>query len=125
MKSVGEVMAIGRTFQESVHKALRGLVTAGFGTRYNDKSEIIREIGLPGPERILYVADAFRIGMTLEEIFEISKIDPWFLAQLRDLIEEEGKIAAASLPRLGLRHFAPFETQRLCRPTHGHFVERV
>ena len=102
MKSVGEVMAIGRTFQESVHKALRGLETglAGFDTRSGDKSEIIREIGLPGPERILYVADAFRIGMTLEEIFEISKIDPWFLAQLRDLIEEEGKIAAASLQNL-------------------------
>jgi carbamoyl-phosphate synthase large subunit len=102
MKSVGEVMAIGRTFQESVHKALRGLETglAGFDTRSSDKSEIIREIGLPGPERILYVADAFRIGMTLEEIFEISKIDPWFLAQLRDLIEEEGKIAAASLQDL-------------------------
>ena len=102
MKSVGEVMAIGRTFQESVHKALRGLETglAGFDTRSGDKSEIIREIGLPGPERILYVADAFRIGMTLEEIFEISKIDPWFLAQLRDLIEEEGKIAAASLQDL-------------------------
>ena len=102
MKSVGEVMAIGRTFQESVHKALRGLETglAGFDTRSSDKSEIIREIGLPGPERILYVADAFRIGMTLEEIFEISKIDPWFLAQLRDLIEEEAKIAAASLQDL-------------------------
>ena len=102
MKSVGEVMAIGRTFQESVHKALRGLETglAGFDTRSSDKSEIIREIGLPGPERILYVADAFRIGMTLEEIFEISKIDPWFLAQLRDLIEEETKIAAASLQDL-------------------------
>ena len=102
MKSVGEVMAIGRTFQESVQKALRGLETglAGFDTRSSDKSEIIREIGLPGPERILYVADAFRIGMTLEEIFEISKIDPWFLAQLRDLIEEEGKIAAASLQDL-------------------------
>ena len=102
MKSVGEVMAIGRTFQESVQKALRGLETglAGFDTRSSDKSEIIREIGLPGPERILYVADAFRIGMTLEEIFEISKIDPWFLAQLRDLIEEEGKIAAASLQNL-------------------------
>ena len=102
MKSVGEVMAIGRTFQESVHKALRGLETglAGFDTRSSDKSEIIREIGLPGPERILYVADAFRIGMTLEEIFEISKIDPWFLAQLRDLIEEETKLTAASLQDL-------------------------
>ena len=102
MKSVGEVMAIGRTFQESVQKALRGLETglAGFDTRSIDKSEIIREIGLPGPERILYVADAFRIGMTLEEIFEISKIDPWFLAQLRDLIEEETKLTAASLQDL-------------------------
>ena len=102
MKSVGEVMAIGRTFQESVQKALRGLETglAGFDTRSSDKSEIIREIGLPGPERILYVADAFRIGMTLEEIFEISKIDPWFLAQLRDLIEEETKLTAASLQDL-------------------------
>lgn len=102
MKSVGEVMAMGRTIQESMQKALRGLETglSGFDPRSTDKAEIMREVAVPGPERILFVADAFRIGMSLEEIFEISKIDPWFLAQLRDLIEEEGKIAAGTLADL-------------------------
>lgn len=102
MKSVGEVMAMGRTIQESMQKALRGLETGlcGFNPRSTDKAEIMREVAVPGPERILFVADAFRIGMSLEEIFEISKIDPWFLAQLRDLIEEENKVAAGSLQDL-------------------------
>lgn len=87
MKSVGEVMAIGRTFQESLQKALRGLEVGmdGFDEKAIDREEIENELGEPGPERIWYVADAFRIGMTLEEIHALTHIDPWFLAQIEDL----------------------------------------
>ena len=89
MKSVGEVMAIGRTFEESLQKALRGLETGkcGLDPITTDRSKILCEIAEPGPERIFYVADGFRIGMTVEEIFELSKIDPWFLRQIDDLVE--------------------------------------
>ena len=102
MKSVGEVMAMGRTLQESMQKALRGLETGlcGFDPRTTDKSVIQRELGNPGPERILYVADAFRIGMTQAEIFEISAIDPWFMMQIEDLVNEEKAIAAGTLADL-------------------------
>jgi carbamoyl-phosphate synthase large subunit len=91
MKSVGEVMAIGRTFQESVQKALRGLETGidGFDERSADRERIETELAEPGPERILFVADAFRLGLTLEEVHQFSRIDPWFLAQIADLIREE------------------------------------
>ena len=91
MKSVGEVMAMGRTFQESMHKALRGLETGidGFDERTDDREAIETELGEPASERILYVADAFRIGMTLDEIHQLTRIDPWFLAQIEDLIAEE------------------------------------
>src|SRR5918992_839726 len=84
MKSVGEVMAMGRTFQESIQKALRGLETGadGFDERATDPDTIENELGDPGPDRIYYVADAFRVGMSLEEIHAISHIDPWFLAQI-------------------------------------------
>ena len=99
MKSVGEVMAMGRSFQESVQKALRGLETglSGFDARSQDAEVIRREIGSPGPERILYVADAFRIGMSLAEIHEISAIDPWFLAQIEQLMQEEQGLCGQSL----------------------------
>jgi len=91
MKSVGEVMAIGRTFQESLQKALRGLETgiSGLDERSSDREEIVEEIGEPGPERLLYVADAFRIGMSLAEVHDETAIDPWFLAQIEDLVATE------------------------------------
>lgn len=99
MKSVGEVMAIGRTFQESVHKALRGLEVglSGFDCRSSDRAAIQRELANPGPERILYVADAFRAGFSLEKIYTICAIDPWFLAQIADLVSEEQKLTAIRL----------------------------
>ena len=106
MKSVGEVMAIGRTFQESFQKALRGLETGidGLSERTSckeaDRDEIIDEIGNAGPERILYVGDAFRIGMSLEEVFEETAIDPWFLAQIEQLIAVEKQVAARQLVEL-------------------------
>ena len=91
MKSVGEVMAIGRTFQESVQKALRGLETGadGFNEKTTDIDVIENELGDPGPERVWYVADAFRCGMSVGNVYEISRIDPWFLAQIEDLVHQE------------------------------------
>ena len=103
MKSVGEVMAMGRTFQESFQKALRGLETGidGLSERSTDKDEIVEEIGEAGPERILYVGDAFRIGMSLDEVFEETAIDPWFLAQIEQLIQIEKILATRTLEGLG------------------------
>ena len=99
MKSVGEVMAIGRTFQESLQKALRGLEIEvdGLSEKSIDKDEIIKELREPGPERLWYLSDAFRIGLSIEEIFQHSKIDPWFLYQIKDLIETEEKIKETNL----------------------------
>jgi carbamoyl-phosphate synthase large subunit len=103
MKSVGEVMAIGRTFQESLQKALRGLETGvdGFNPLSTDRDEIIEEIGEPGPERIWYVADAFRIGVSLEEVFEETGIDPWFLAQIAELVAVERELGGVRAEALG------------------------
>ncbi len=91
MKSVGEVMAIGRTFQESFQKALRGLEVGvdGLDEKTTDLDTITKEIGVPGPERIWYVGDAFRMGLSVDEVFNISKIDTWFLVQLKDIIDRE------------------------------------
>jgi carbamoyl-phosphate synthase large subunit len=102
MKSVGEVMAIGRTFQESFQKALRGLETGidGLTERSTDREEIVQEIGEAGPERILFVADAFRIGLSLQEVFEETAIDPWFLAQIEQLVQTEQALAGRKLSEL-------------------------
>ena len=91
MKSVGEVMAIGRTFQESFQKALRGLEVGvdGFNQRTRDRETIETELGDPGPERIWYVGDAFENGFTLEEVHELTHIDPWFLAQIKEIVDLE------------------------------------
>jgi carbamoyl-phosphate synthase large subunit len=91
MKSVGEVMAIGRTFQESFQKALRGLEVGvdGLDEKTSDFDEIQKELGEPGPERIWYVGDAFRAGMTVAQVHDHSKIDPWFLVQIEDIINRE------------------------------------
>ncbi|OGA53138.1 MAG: carbamoyl phosphate synthase large subunit [Betaproteobacteria bacterium RIFCSPLOWO2_12_FULL_62_13] len=91
MKSVGEVMAIGRTFQESIQKALRGLETGadGFDERTTDRDTIENELGDPGADRIYYVADAFRCGMSIDEVHELSRIDPWFLGQIEDIVHQE------------------------------------
>ena len=102
MKSVGEVMAIGRTFQESFQKALRGLEVGsdGLDEHSTDRDEIVEEIGEPGPDRIWFVADAFRIGMTLSEVFEETAIDPWFLAQIEELVQIEGRVTGRRLGEL-------------------------
>ncbi len=103
MKSVGEVMAIGRTFQESLQKALRGLEVGadGFDPKTTDREEIEAELMSPGPERIWYVGDAFRIGMSLAEVHAVSKIDPWFLDQIQVLIELEASLSERALADIG------------------------
>ena len=99
MKSVGEAMAIGRTFKESVQKALCSLETglSGFDPIDADPEFIKHEIRRPNAERILYVAQGFRMGLSVEEIFELSKIDPWFLAQIEEIVAQEPLITAATL----------------------------
>ncbi len=99
MKSVGEVMAMGRTFQESLQKAIRGMETGvtGFNEIVDVSSEnvleqIERELRVPRADRLWYVADAFRHGLSVEEVFDLSFIDPWFLVQIHDLVEEENKL---------------------------------
>ncbi|MEY4960099.1 MAG: carbamoyl phosphate synthase large subunit [Pseudomonadota bacterium] len=104
MKSVGEVMAIGRTFQESLQKALRGLETGvdGLDEQTTDVDTIETELGDPGPERIWYVADAFRCGMTFAEIHNLTHIDPWFLSQIEDLVRQEQALVGEVLDTLDL-----------------------
>ncbi len=91
MKSVGEVMAIGRTFQESFQKALRGLEVGveGMNEKTTDHEVIKEELGEPGPERIWYVGDAFAQGFTLDEVHKLTHIDPWFLAQIKEIVDIE------------------------------------
>ncbi len=102
MKSVGEVMAIGRTFQESFHKALRGLEVGvnGLDSKSTDREAICAELGNPGPDRIWAVGDAFRLGMSVEEVFNISKIDPWFLVQIEDLVRQAQALNGRTLESL-------------------------
>ena len=102
MKSVGEVMAIGRSFQESLQKALRGLETGanGLDGLSADRSLIEAELADPGPHRLWYLADAFRAGLGLDEVHRLSRIDPWFLAEIADLVEEEGRLRGQALGSL-------------------------
>ena len=103
MKSVGEVMAIGRTFQESFQKALRGLEIGvdGLNQKTTDRERIARELGAPGPERIFYVGDAFENGFTFDEIHQLTRIDPWFLAQIEDIVRTEMELDDRALDSVG------------------------
>ncbi len=107
MKSVGEVMAIGRTFQESVQKALRGLEVGRTGfdplldqSAEDAKATLIADLKTPRADRIWYVADAFRMGMTLDQVFEYTNIDRWFLVQIEDIVKSEQAIAGKSLQQI-------------------------
>ena len=99
MKSVGEVMAMGRTFQESFQKALRGLEVGvdGMNAKTSDREVLEKELGEPGPERIWYVGDAFEMGMTVDEVHALTKIDPWFLVQIEEIVKIELELETKSL----------------------------
>ena len=111
MKSVGEVMAMGRTFQESLQKALRGLETGKVGldgtgldlSSETDMAELRRELREPGPERMFFIGDAFRAGMSVEDVHALSFVDPWFLDQIEELVAIEGDVAAAGLVAIDAR----------------------
>jgi carbamoyl-phosphate synthase large subunit len=102
MKSVGEVMAMGRTFQESFQKALRGLEVGvdGMNEKTQDRETLEKELGEPGPERIWYVGDAFAQGMTVDEVYALTKIDKWFLVQIEEIVKIELELETHSLPEL-------------------------
>jgi carbamoyl-phosphate synthase large subunit len=102
MKSVGEVMAMGRTFQESFQKALRGLEVGvdGLNEKTQDRETLEKELGEPGPERIWYVGDAFAQGMTVNEVYALTKIDKWFLVQIEDIVKIELELETHQLSAL-------------------------
>ncbi|MCB1948427.1 MAG: carbamoyl-phosphate synthase large subunit [Burkholderiales bacterium] len=125
MKSVGEVMAIGRTFQESLQKALRGLETGvdGLDEKTDNLEKIRSELANPGADRIWYIADAFRCGVTLQEIFNLTRIDPWFLVQIEDLVRQEQALSKKRLETLDepmLRRYkrSGFSDRRLAKLLH-------
>jgi carbamoyl-phosphate synthase large subunit len=127
MKSVGEVMAMGRTFQESFQKALRGLEVGvdGLNQKTTDRETIETELGEPRPERIWYVGDAFENGFTLEEVHNLTRIDPWFLAQIKEIVDIEmdlddrspADLSAAELRRLKRKGFSDRRLARLLKTT--------
>ena len=110
MKSVGEVMAMGRTFQESFQKALRGLEVGvdGMNEKTQDREVLERELGAPGPERIWYVGDAFALGMSVEEVHALTRIDPWFLDQIEEIVKIE-----LELEQTQLQAITPIELRQL------------
>ena len=120
MKSVGEVMAIGRTFQESFQKALRGLEVGvdGLNEKTKDREVLEEELGEPGPDRIWYVGDAFAHGFTLEEVHQLTRIDPWFLAQIKEIVEIELGLETQTLDAWK-SHAVPPQAKGLCRPPAG------
>jgi carbamoyl-phosphate synthase large subunit len=102
MKSVGEVMAMGRTFQESFQKALRGLEVGvdGMNEKTQDREVLEKELGAPGPDRIWYVGDAFAMGLTVDEVFALTKIDRWFLVQIEQIVKIELELETTSLDKI-------------------------
>ena len=133
MKSVGEAMAIGRTFQESLQKALRSLETGlngldeieieGLGLG-DDRNAVKAALGTPTPDRILQVGQAFRLGFTIDEVHESCKIDPWFLEQIKDLVDTEAKLKEFGVPKTpeALRRLKSmgFSDSRMAMLTGGH-----
>ena len=134
MKSVGEVMAMGRTFQESFQKALRGLEVGvdGMNEMTVDRETLARELGTPGPERIWYVGDAFAQGWTVDEVFALTKIDHWFLVQIEEIVQIELQLEKTSLDQLddktllGLKKkgFSDRRLAKLLKSTEGNVRSR-
>ena len=126
MKSVGEAMSIGRTFKESLQKAMRSLEidSYGFENISDDPEEIREKLRIPSPRRLWYIADAFRLGMDIEEIYSISHIDPWFLWNIKQIVDFESDISRKGLDRetiLGAkrRGFSDIEIARILRAEEG------
>ncbi|MFK7977663.1 MAG: carbamoyl-phosphate synthase large subunit [Halioglobus sp.] len=110
MKSVGEVMAIGRTFQESLQKAMRGLEVGSSGFEHQidvddseQREELVSQLVNPGPDRLWYLGDAFRAGMDIEQVYKYSGVDPWFLIQIQDIIQTENSLKTVSLADIDYR----------------------
>ncbi|MET1117090.1 MAG: carbamoyl-phosphate synthase large subunit [Comamonas sp.] len=132
MKSVGEVMAIGRTFQESFQKALRGLEVGvdGMNEKTQDRETLEKELGEPGPDRIWYVGDAFAMGLSVDEVFNLTKIDRWFLVQIEQIVKieleldevyaakGEGALAAIDAATLRTLKQKGFSDRRLAKLLH-------
>ncbi|MFO1310263.1 MAG: carbamoyl-phosphate synthase large subunit [Burkholderiales bacterium] len=127
MKSVGEVMAIGRTFQESLQKALRGLEVGvdGFNLKSVDPDKIGDELAYPRAERLWYVADAFGIGMSVEELHGYTKIDPWFLAQIKEIVDLELAVEKRALESLTRDEFRELKRKGFADRRLAHLLERT
>jgi len=126
MKSVGEVMAMGRTFQESFQKALRGLEVGvdGMNEKTQDREVLEKELGAPGPDRIWYVGDAFAQGMSVAEVHALTKIDPWFLVQIEDIVQIELELETTALAAIEVADMRAlkkkgFSDRRLAKLTHS------
>jgi len=126
MKSVGEVMAMGRTFQESFQKALRGLEVGvdGMNEKTQDREVLEKELGAPGPDRIWYVGDAFAQGMSVSEVHDLTKIDPWFLVQIEDIVKIELELETTALEAIDVADMRAlkkkgFSDRRLAKLTHS------
>jgi carbamoyl-phosphate synthase large subunit len=134
MKSVGEVMAIGRTFQESFQKALRGLEVGvdGLNQKTTDREVIEKELGEPGPDRIWFVGDAFENGFTVDEVHALTHIDRWFLVQIKDIVDTEmvlddlslEQIDAARMRALKRKGFSDRRLAKLLKATEAGVRER-
>ena len=134
MKSVGEVMAMGRTFQESFQKALRGLEVGvdGMNEKTQDREVLEKELGTPGPERIWYVGDAFAQGMSVEDVFALTKIDRWFLIQIEEIVKIElelerhrlNDLSADELRTLKKKGFSDRRLAKLLKSTEGEVRAR-
>lgn len=130
MKAVGEVMAVGRTFQESLHKALRSLEIDACGldntldlAEAETEQRLNRELSIPGAHRIWYVAEAFRWGMSVECVYSLSKIDPWFLIQIEDLVSDEQCLLHTSLAQLDRNHLLRLKRKGFSDQRIGDLLE--
>ena len=139
MKSVGEVMAIGRSFQESLQKAMRGLEVGSFGfepkldlNAADAREKLISELQIPGAERLWYIGDAFRAGMSVDEVYKLSHVDPWFLVQIEDIIKLEtlvrekgfGDLDETTIRTLKRKGFSDARLAHLLNVTENEFRKR-
>ena len=130
MKSVGEVMGIGRTFQESIQKSLQSLEEDLYGfesiiddTSSNQHEVLHYELTFPGPRRILYVADAMRLGWAIKQINQLTGIDPWFLYQIKELIDEEDALQSTTLEKLSFQRMLELKQKGFSDNRISHLIK--